>query len=67
MLVEKDPVQASEKPYKAAEEAVKVLALHFGLSDTLEKVEKRGRWTATELEKAVEAVAEKVRGRLDAT
>jgi hypothetical protein len=40
MLVEKDSVQASDKLYKAAEEAVKVLALHFGLSDVLEKVER---------------------------
>uniref|UniRef100_A0A7J3X5H4 Uncharacterized protein n=1 Tax=Thermofilum pendens TaxID=2269 RepID=A0A7J3X5H4_THEPE len=61
-LIDRDPVQASEKLYKAAEEAVKALALHFGLSDILEKVEKRGRWTVTELEKAVEAIAEKVGG-----
>jgi hypothetical protein len=27
-LVEKDPVQASERLYRAAEEAVKALALH---------------------------------------
>ena len=59
-LANKDPVQASEKLYKAAEEAVKALALHFGLSDILGKVEKRGRWTVTELEDAVEAIAEKV-------
>ncbi|MCC6004556.1 MAG: PaREP1 family protein [Thermofilum sp.] len=59
-LVERDPVQASEKLYKAAEETVKALAVHLGLSDILEGVEKRGRWTATDLEKAVEAVAEKI-------
>ena len=34
-LVERDPVQASEKLYRAAEEAVKALALHYGLSDIL--------------------------------
>jgi len=59
-LTDEDPVQASEKLYKAAEEAVKALALHFNLSDVVERVEKRGRWTVTELEKAVEAIAERV-------
>lgn len=52
-LVEKDSIQASEKLYKAAEEAVEALALHLGLSEVLEKVEGRGRWTTTDLEKAV--------------
>jgi predicted nucleic acid-binding protein len=55
-LVDKDPVQASEKLYKAAEECVKALAIHYNLSDILEVVEKRGRWTVTELDK-VEEVA----------
>ena len=59
-LVEKDPVQASGKLYKAAEEAVKALALHLGLSEVLEKVEGRGRWTTTDLEKAVLKVSEKI-------
>jgi len=59
-LVEKDPVQASERLYRAAEEAVKALALHFGLSEVLEKVEKRGWWTATELDKAVSRIAAKL-------
>jgi hypothetical protein len=63
-LVERSPVQASEELYKAAEEAVKALAHHFGLSAVLEKVEKRGRWTAAELEKAVEAISEGAGGRL---
>jgi hypothetical protein len=52
-LVDKDPVQASEKLYKAAEECVKALAIHYNLSDILEVVEKRGRWTVTELDKVV--------------
>ena len=56
-LVEKDPVQASERLYRAA---VKALALHFGLSEVLEKVEKRGWWTATELDKAVSRIAAKL-------
>jgi hypothetical protein len=52
-LVDKDPVQASEKLYKATEECVKALAIHYNLSDILEVVEKRGRWTVTELDKVV--------------
>jgi len=59
-LIDKDPVQASEKLYKAAEEVVKALTLHFDLSDVIMKVEGRGRWTVTELERAVEAIAERV-------
>jgi len=59
-LAEEDPVQASEKLYGAAEEAVKALALHFGLSDILERVEKGGGCTVTELDKA----ASRISGRL---
>jgi hypothetical protein len=69
-LVDKDPVQASEKLYKAAEEAVKAFTAHLGLSDVLKKVGERGRWTVTELEKAVRAASEKLgrwfRGSWDA-
>jgi hypothetical protein len=61
-LVDKDPVQASEKLYKAAEEAVKALATRFGLGDILKRVEGRGRWTVTELEKAVSRISEKLGG-----
>jgi len=59
-LVDKDPTQASEKLYKAAEECVKALAMHFKLESVIEKVRGRGRWTTTELEKAVEAISDKV-------
>jgi hypothetical protein len=59
-LVDKDPVQASEKLYKAAEEAVKALTIHLDLKGILESVEKRGRWTVTELEKAVIKISEKL-------
>jgi len=59
-LVGRDPVQASERLYRAAEEAVKALALHYGLSGILEKVEKRGRWTAAELDEAVSRIAAKL-------
>jgi len=58
-LVDKDPVQASEKLYKAAEEAVKALAVHLDLSDVLEAVEKRGRWTVTELDRAVRKISQR--------
>ena len=62
-LIDKDPIQASEKLYKAAEECVKALAMHFNLEDILRGVEKRGRWAVADLEKAVEAISEMVGGR----
>jgi len=55
-LVDKDPVQASEKLYKAVEECVKVLAVHFNLSEVLSRVESRGRWTVADLIEAVRAI-----------
>jgi sulfatase maturation enzyme AslB (radical SAM superfamily) len=58
-LVDKDSAQASEKLYKAAEEIVKMLTMYFNLSDVLENVKKRGRWTVAELERAVEAISER--------
>ncbi len=59
-LVEKDPAQASEKLYRAAEEAVRGLALHYDLRGALERAERRGRWTFEELEKAARAIARRV-------
>jgi len=59
-LVDKDPVQASEKLYKAAEEAVKALAVYFRLSEVLRRVEERGRWTVTDLEKAATQIAKRL-------
>ena len=47
-----DTIQASEKLYKAVEEAVKALAEHFRLPEYKE-AEVKGRWTATLLDKAV--------------
>jgi hypothetical protein len=61
-LVGKDPVQASEKLYKAAEEAVKALAIFYNLQDVLAGVEEKGRWTVSYLEKAVEAISERLGG-----
>ena len=54
-----DPVQASEKLYKAAEEAVKLLAKRFALPEC-EGAESRGGWTATLLFSAVRGLSEKV-------
>jgi hypothetical protein len=59
-LVDKDPVQASEKLYKVAEECVKALAIYYNLEDILRNVEKRGRWTVTDLEKAVKEISKRV-------
>jgi len=42
-LLGRDPVQASERLYKAVEEVVKALAVHFNLGEVLENVERRGR------------------------
>ncbi|MEZ0290092.1 MAG: PaREP1 family protein [Sulfolobales archaeon] len=52
-LVDKDPVQAGEKLYKAAEECVKALAAHFNIEEIMSRVRERGGWTAAELERAV--------------
>jgi len=59
-LVNEDPIQASEKLYKAAEESVKALTIYFNLTDILSNVKRRGRWTVTELEKAVLKISEKL-------
>ena len=40
-LIDKDPVQASEKLYKAAEECVKALAIYFKLEDILNVVREK--------------------------
>uniref|UniRef100_A0A7J2U5R2 Superfamily I DNA and RNA helicase and helicaseubunit n=1 Tax=Ignisphaera aggregans TaxID=334771 RepID=A0A7J2U5R2_9CREN len=59
-LVDRDPVQASEKPYKAAEEVVKTLTICYNLSEVLDVVEEKGRWTVAELEEAVELISKRV-------
>jgi hypothetical protein len=61
-LVDKDPIQASGKLYKAAEEAVKALAIFYNLQDVLAGVEEKGRWAVSYLEKAVEAISERLGG-----
>jgi hypothetical protein len=59
-LMDKDPIQASEKFYKAAEEVVKTLTIYYNLSDILKTIERKDRWTVTELEEAVELISQRV-------
>jgi hypothetical protein len=59
-LIDNDPIQASEKLYKAAEEVVKALTIYFNLNDIVEKVDERKRWAVTELDKASRLVSEKL-------
>lgn len=63
-LIDKDPVQASEKLYKVAEETIKILAIHFKLTDILAKVNERGRWIASELDDVARIASEKLGGWL---
>jgi len=55
-LIDKDPVQASEKLYKAAEEAVKALAIALNLEEARKAVESGGWWSKL-LEKAARDMA----------
>jgi len=59
-LVDKDPVQASEKLYKAAEETVKALTIYFNLVNIIKSVNERGRWTVTDLERAALEISRKL-------
>jgi hypothetical protein len=59
-LIDKNPIQASEKLYKAAEEVVKALTIYFNLSNIIEKVNERKMWTVTELDKASRLISEKL-------
>jgi hypothetical protein len=55
-LIDKDPVQASEKLYKAAEEVVKALAIGLDLPEARRAIESGGWWSKL-LEKAAQSVA----------
>jgi len=47
-LLEKgDTVQASQKYYKAAEEAIKLITKTLNIQDVLQKVKSLGRWSST--------------------
>jgi len=56
LLEGEDAIQASEKLYKAAEEAVKSLAEVYA-SDIYEEAKSKGRWTVRLLEKAIDTLA----------
>ena len=58
-FADKDPVQASEKLYKAAEEAVKALAAALDLEQAKTAAREGGWWTKL-LNRAAEAAAEKL-------
>jgi hypothetical protein len=58
-LIDKDPVQASEKLYKVAEEAVKAIAVALDLDEARKALE-RGRWTLSLLDDAVYAISERL-------
>ncbi len=53
-VVDKDPIQANEKLYKSIEECVKACVKFLQMEDIIERVRSRGRWTVTDLEKAVQ-------------
>lgn len=55
----KDAMQASEKLYKASEEALKLLSAKFGLPE-YEEAKEKGRWTAPLLFSAVRKLSEEV-------
>ncbi|PSN84209.1 hypothetical protein B9Q01_01910 [Candidatus Marsarchaeota G1 archaeon OSP_D] len=46
LLSKGDVVQACEKYYKAAEEAVKMLAVKLNMTDLLNKVKEQKRWSS---------------------
>ena len=55
-----DPLQASEKLYKAAEEAIKALSQTYA-NGVWKEVEEKGRWTSLLLFKAVTEIARNLR------
>ena len=55
-LIDKDPIQASEKLYEAAEEVVKTLAVVLNLLEARKAIESSGWWSKL-LEKAVQGIA----------
>ena len=61
-----DVIQASEKLYKAAEEAVKGLAEVYA-SDVCEEAMRRGRWTVRLLESAMDELVRELDGEIRAS
>jgi len=59
-LIEEYPVQASEKLYKAVEEAIKALAIAENLKEILRSVKEGERWTVTDLGKIARKLSRKI-------
>ena len=59
LFIDRDPVQASEKFYKAAEEAVKAIAAALDVEEH-RKAADQGRWTAALLFDAVDSISAKL-------
>jgi len=57
-VAKRDPIQASEKLYKAAEESLKALAYKLDL-EAARTAEDKGKWTTSLLFDAAAAIAEK--------
>ncbi|MHC1628375.1 MAG: PaREP1 family protein [Candidatus Nezhaarchaeales archaeon] len=62
-LIDKDSVQACEKLYKSAEEAIKALAIAERLGEA-DEAKKRNRWTLQLLDAAAKKLGEKVNERI---
>ena len=58
-LINRDPIQASENLYKAAEEAIKALAIALNLDESRTALE-QGRWITTLLFNAVDSISDKL-------
>ncbi|WP_446752893.1 PaREP1 family protein [Vulcanisaeta sp. JCM 16161] len=58
-LIDRDPVRASEKLYRAAEEAVKAIAIALNLDEARAALE-QGRWTAALLFRAVDSISDRL-------
>ncbi|MFP3234143.1 MAG: PaREP1 family protein [Sulfolobaceae archaeon] len=60
-LLEKgDTVQASEKYYKAAEEAIKLITKTLNIQDVLQKVKEEGYWNLGILHDAVVEISQRL-------
>ena len=63
LLRKGDPVQASEKLYKVAEECIKAMAMALGLEES-EEARARGRWSLRLLDSAARKLGERVSQRV---
>ena len=63
LLAKGDLVQACEKYYKAAEEAIKLLAFEYGLQDVIREAEENG-WDSKTLNDAVSELSKRLGDRV---